>query len=200
MIAPRKFSGQTLLIASHNRGKLPEIAALFGPHGVTDFTSCIELGLPEPEETGSNFIDNAELKARAAAMASGLIAIADDSGLVIPAIGGQPGIYSARWCGPGKDFAVAMKRVEEMMRGQSDMRAHFTSALSLCWPDGHCESVEGYVHGHLTFPPRGNRGFGYDPIFIPDGHEITLGEMDPDQKHAISHRADAFRKLFARCF
>lgn len=200
MTGPRRFTGDSLVIATHNPGKVPEIAALFAPYGVREFLTCADLGLPEPVEDGDTFIANAEIKSRAAARESGRIAIADDSGLVVPALGGAPGIYSARWAGPQKDFRIAMARVENEMRGQADNRAHFVSALSLCWPDGHCETVEGYVHGHLTFPPRGSRGFGYDPIFIPQGHAMTFAEMEPAHKHAMSHRADAFRKLLARCF
>jgi XTP/dITP diphosphohydrolase len=155
--------------------------------------------LAEPEETETTFIGNAELKARAAATASGLPALADDSGMVVPALGGAPGVYSARWAGPGKDFGVAMKRVETELGGR-DPAAYFVCALSLAWPDGHVESVEGRVHGRLTFPGRGDKGFGYDPIFIAEGRDITFAEMDPDEKHSISHRADAFAQLVAQCF
>lgn len=194
----RKFDGDTLVVASHNKGKVREIAALLGPY-VARFRSAAELDLPEPEETGDSFIANAELKARAAATASGLIALSDDSGLVVPAIGGQPGIYSARWAGPGKDFAVAMERVRREL-GDGDRAAYFVSALTLAWPDGHCESVEGRVYGTLAWPPRGTNGFGYDPMFVPDGYDVTFGELDPEEKHWISHRADAFRQLVERCF
>jgi len=194
----RQFTGDTLVIASHNKGKVREIAELLGAH-VAHFPSAGDLNLPEPDETETTFIGNAELKARAAAAASNLPALADDSGLVVPALGGAPGIYSARWAGPGKDFAVAMERVETEL-GDRDPSAYFVCALSLAWPDGHVESVEGRIHGRLTFPGRGEKGFGYDPIFIAEGRDITFAEMDPDEKHSISHRADAFAQLVARCF
>jgi XTP/dITP diphosphohydrolase len=194
----RQFSGDTLVIASHNKGKVREIAELLGAY-VAHFPGAGDLNLPEPEETETTFIGNAELKASAAATASGLPALADDSGLVVPALGGAPGIYSARWAGPDKDFSVAMKRVETEL-GDRDRAAYFVCALSLAWPDGHVESVEGRVHGRLVFPGRGDKGFGYDPIFIATGHDITFAEMDPQEKHGISHRADAFAQLVARCF
>ena len=188
-----------LVIASHNPGKIREIDALLGPHGVK-VVSAADLGLAEPEEIGTTFSANAEIKARAAADGAGLPALADDSGLAVAALDGAPGIYSARWAGPGKDFAVAMRRVEGALAGKPDRRAQFVCALALCWPDGACEIFEGIVHGSLVWPPRGSRGFGYDPMFVPDGHGITFGEMDPDHKHRISHRADAFRKLVEACF
>jgi XTP/dITP diphosphohydrolase len=199
--AHRRFAGPKLVIASHNAGKAREIAALLAPYGV-DVISATKLDLPEPEETEKTFIGNAELKARAAAARSGLPALADDSGLVVPALDGAPGIYSARWAGEGRDFSIAMARVQRELEAKTadDRRAHFVAALSLCWPDGHCESFEGRVEGRLVWPPRGDKGFGYDPMFVPDGHEITFGEMEPAAKHAISHRADAFRKLTAACF
>lgn len=195
----RQFTGGRLVIASHNQGKVREIADLLAPFGA-EVVSAGELGLDEPEETGRTFVANAELKARAAAEASGHPALSDDSGLVVPALGGAPGIHSARWGGEGRDFALAMRKVEEALTGKSDRRAHFVCALSLCWPDGACATFEGTVHGVLVWPPRGDRGFGYDPIFMADGHDITFGEMEPTAKHAISHRADAFRKLIAACF
>lgn len=198
MTAPRRFSGDRLVIATHNPGKLREIAELLG-QWVPTLRSAGELGLPEPEETGDSFVANAELKARAAA-AAGHIALADDSGLVVPALGGDPGIHSARWAGPGKDFAAAMRRVEDGLAGKDDRSAYFVCALSLAWPDGHVETVEGRCTGSLAWPPRGDKGFGYDPIFVPDGFDITFGEMDPAAKHAMSHRADAFRQLVERCF
>jgi XTP/dITP diphosphohydrolase len=194
----RRFTGDTLVIASHNKGKVREIAELLGAY-VAHFPSAGELGLPEPEETEATFIGNAELKARAAAIASGLPALADDSGLVVPALGGAPGIYSARWAGPDKDFDFAIRRVQVELGG-GDPAAHFVCALALAWPDGHAESVEGRINGHLVFPPRGDRGFGYDPIFIMAGRDITFAEMDPAEKHAVSHRADAFAQLVALCF
>ncbi|SMH55668.1 RdgB/HAM1 family non-canonical purine NTP pyrophosphatase [Azospirillum agricola] len=198
MTAPRRFTGDTLVIASHNKGKVREIADLLGPYAA-NFTTAGELGLPEPEETGTSFVANAELKAKAAA-AAGHVALADDSGLVVPALNGDPGIYSARWAGPEKDFAMAMRKVEEGLTGKTDRSAYFVCALSLAWPDGHVETVEGRCYGTLVWPPQGPRGFGYDPMFRPDGFEQTFGEMDPARKHEMSHRADAFRQLVERCF
>jgi len=196
---PRRFQGDTLVIASHNKGKVREIADLLGAH-VRNFPSAGDLDLPEPEETETSFIGNAALKARAAALGSGLPALADDSGLAVDALGGAPGIYSARWAGPDKDFAQAMEKVRREMPEGADPTAHFVCALALAWPDGHVETVEGYAHGRLRFPPSGTRGFGYDPIFVPDGYSCTYAELAPEEKHAISHRADAFRQLVARCF
>jgi XTP/dITP diphosphohydrolase len=195
----RHFAGGRLVIASHNRGKVREIADLLAPFG-TDVVAAGDLGLDEPDETGESFVANAELKARAAALACGLPALSDDSGLVVPALGGAPGIHSARWGGEERDFALAMRKVEEALAGKDDRRAHFVCALSLCWPDGECSTFEGTVHGTLVWPPRGDRGFGYDPIFLANGCAVTFGEMEPEAKHAISHRADAFRKLIAACF
>ncbi len=195
----RRFAGETLIFASHNPGKLREISDLMAPFDVA-VTSAPELGLPEPEETGGSFAENAEIKAQAAARAAGAAALADDSGLVVAALGGAPGIHSARWAGKDRDFAAAMKRVEAELADAPGRSAHFTAALALAWPDGHCETFEGRIRGSLVFPPRGTRGFGYDPIFLPDGHAVTFGEMDPDEKHAISHRARAFAKLIAACF
>jgi XTP/dITP diphosphohydrolase len=183
-----------LVIASHNKGKVAEIEELLAPHGVA-VTSAAELGLDEPEETGDSFTANALLKARAAAAASGLPALADDSGLTVPALGGAPGIMSARWAGPKRDFNAAMARLERELAGRSDRRAAFVCVLALALPDGEARCFEGRVKGTLTFPPRGARGFGYDPIFIPDGHTETFGEMDPILKNAMSHRAIAFAKL-----
>ncbi len=186
------------MIASHNTGKVREIAELLEPLGF-DVTPASALGLDEPEETGTTFVANAELKARAAALACQLPSLADDSGLVVPALDGAPGIYSARWAGPERDFGVAMEHVHRELGDDADRRAYFVAALSLAWPDDHCETVEGRIDGILTWPPRGDRGFGYDPMFVPNGHERTFGEMDPVQKHAMSHRADAFRKLVTAC-
>jgi XTP/dITP diphosphohydrolase len=194
-----RLAGDRLVIATHNRGKLDEMAALLRPFGVLA-VSAGSLGLAEPQETGDSFEANAELKALAAAKASGLPALADDSGLVVPALDGAPGIYSARWAGPERDFARAMALVEERLRGKSDRRAHFVAVLALAWPDGHVECFRGEVHGDLVFPPRGKRGFGYDPIFVPAGGSETFGEMEPAAKHAISHRGAAFRKLAAVLF
>jgi XTP/dITP diphosphohydrolase len=195
----RRFEGQRLVIASHNPGKVTEIAALVRPYGVS-VVSAGALGLDEPAETGATFAENAMLKARAAALSSGLPALADDSGLVVPALGGDPGIYSARWAGPDKDFAAAMAKVDAALAGKDDRQAHFTCALAIAWPDGHAEIFEGEVHGALVWPPRGARGFGYDPIFLPEGRDLTFGEMDPDEKHRISHRARAFRLFVDACF
>jgi len=197
----RTFTEPKLVIASHNAGKVREIAELLAPFGVA-VVSAGELGLDEPEETGATFAANAELKARAAALESDLPALADDSGLAVHALGGAPGIQSARWAETvaGRDFRAAMERVEAELAGRADRTAHFVCVLALAWPDGHVETFEGRVDGTLVWPPRGEKGFGYDPVFRPDGHEITFGEMDPDDKHAISHRADAFARLVATCF
>lgn len=195
----RRFEGGRLVIASHNPGKVREMAELLAPYDV-EVVSAAELGLPEPEETADSFIGNAELKALAAAAAAKLPALADDSGLAVDALGGAPGVFSARWAGPKRDFAMAMQRVERQLGPDADRHAHFISVLSLAWPDGHVESFEGQVHGQLVWPPRGDRGFGYDPIFLPDGRSVTFGEMDPAGKHDISHRAVAFRQLVAACF
>lgn len=190
-----------LVLASHNAGKLREITDLLRPFHI-DVVNAGALGLTEPEETGKTFIENAELKARAAATASGMVALSDDSGLCVRALDNAPGIYSARWAGPDKDFCLAILRVQKELEnsGSPDRRACFVCALSLCWPDGHCESFQGEVHGQLVFPPRGRNGFGYDPIFLADGYDITFGEMDPDAKHAISHRAHAFKQMIDACF
>ena len=195
----RKFDGGKLVLATHNPGKVVEIGDLLAPFGA-DLVSADELGLPEPEETGTTFIANAELKALACSEESGLPALADDSGLVVPALGGDPGIYSARWAGPNKDFRSAMQKVEDGLLSEKDRSAHFVSALTLAWPDGHTESVEGKVQGELIWPPRGDQGFGYDPVFVAAGYDMTFGEMDPAVKHKISHRAEAFRKLVDLCF
>jgi XTP/dITP diphosphohydrolase len=188
--------GSTLVVASHNPGKVREIRALLGPHGI-DPIGAGDLGLPEPEETGATFAANAELKARAAALASGHFALADDSGLSVKALDGAPGIYSARWAEPAKDFSLAMARIERELheRAATDFAAHFTCALSLCSPHGEVQTFIGEVHGTLTFPPRGDHGFGYDPIFIATGMTETFAQMEPHKKHAMSHRARAFEKL-----
>ena len=199
--AIRKLAPGRLVIASHNPGKVREIAALLDGHGL-DVVSAGELDLPEPEETGTTFVMNAELKARAAADLSGLPALADDSGLCVDALGGDPGIFSARWAGEGKDFAEAMRRVEARLAEtpEAPRDAHFVCALALAWPDGHVEWFEGRCEGSLIWPPRGDRGFGYDPMFLPEGRSETFGEMDQDEKHRISHRADAFAQLVAAVF
>ncbi len=202
--------GGKLVIASHHAGKVREIAELLAPFDVT-VVSAGELGLPEPEETGTSFADNAMIKANAAAIASGLPALADDSGLVVPALNGEPGIYSARWAGADKTFLSAMERIRSELdaRGVArtpEPRAYFVCALALCWPAitfdsaAVCRSFEGRVDGHLEWPPRGKQGFGYDPIFVADGQSKTFGELDPAVKHAMSHRAMAFHKLVQACF
>ncbi|MGB0554014.1 MAG: RdgB/HAM1 family non-canonical purine NTP pyrophosphatase [Alphaproteobacteria bacterium] len=194
----RRFTEKQLIIASHNPGKVREIDDLLRPFGIT-VRSAGELSLEEPEETGNTFVANAILKAEAAANAAQLPALADDSGLAVDALGGDPGIYSARWAGPGKDFAVAMERIEALLTPESARTAQFVCALALAWPDGHVETFEGLVKGDLVWPPRGSAGFGYDPMFLPDGRAETFGEMDQTEKHTISHRADAFGKLVAAC-
>jgi XTP/dITP diphosphohydrolase len=193
--------GGKIVIATHNPGKLREIAALIEPLGI-ECVGAAGLGLPEPEEIGNTFLDNADLKAREAADLTGLVALADDSGLVVDALGGLPGIFSARWADDGqgnRDWMRAMKRVWtdlEIAGPDASRDAHFACALSLAWPsDGMVESFEGRVDGTLVWPPRGDKGFGYDPMFVPAGHDLTFGEMDPSEKHEISHRADAFAKL-----
>ncbi len=185
-----------LVIASHNAGKIREIGELLAPLGVTT-RAAGALGLPEPEETADSFAGNALLKARAAAAASGLPALADDSGLAVRALGGEPGIHSARWAGPERDFALAMAKVNRALGDAADRGAAFVCALALATPEGAEAVFEGRVEGRLVWPPSGGRGFGYDPIFVPDGHETTFGEMEPAAKHAISHRARAFAKLLA---
>jgi XTP/dITP diphosphohydrolase len=195
----RRFSGGRLVIASHNPGKVREIADLLRPFSVA-IVSAAELGLAEPEETETSFIGNARLKALAAAEASKLPALADDSGLEVMALNNAPGIYSARWAGPAKDFDAAMTRVLDGLKDAADRRARFVCALALAWPDGHCETFEGIVDGLIAPEKRGHRGFGYDPIFLPQGRTQTFGEMEPQAKHAISHRALAFRQLIEACF
>jgi XTP/dITP diphosphohydrolase len=206
---PRRITGQ-LVIATHNPGKLAEMRELLAPHGITAI-SAGDLDLAEPEETGGSFAANARIKATSAASAAKLPAFADDSGLVVEALDGAPGIYSARWAGPTKDFNAAMSRIERLLaeRGATEpakRKAHFVSALCVAWPDGHCEEVEARVDGALVWPPRGTAGFGYDPMFLPDGNERTFGEMTSIEKHGLpplgkglSHRARAFVKLAERC-
>ena len=201
----RRFTAPRLVLASHNPGKLSELRALLTPHGVA-ITSSRELGLPEPAETGLTFADNARLKAHAAAQASGLPALADDSGLEAHGLGGAPGVHSARWAGPERDFAVAMARVRDELSlrfgafERADRRAAFVAVLCLAWPDGHEELAEGRVEGELVDPPRGSGGFGYDPMFVPEGESRTFGEMAPADKQSQSHRARALRRLLALCF
>jgi len=205
----RQITGK-LVIATHNPGKLREMSELLGLYGVAA-VSVGELGLAEPEETGTTFRDNARIKAQAAAAASGLPAFADDSGLAVDALDGEPGIYSARWAGPDKDFQAAMQKIDQMLRERGaltpkDRGAHFVSALCVAWPDGHVEEFEAKVDGTLVWPPRGDKGFGYDPMFEPLGHARTFGEMPADEKHGLpprgkglSHRARAFLKLAEAC-
>jgi XTP/dITP diphosphohydrolase len=202
----RRIAGK-LVIATHNPGKLAEMRDLIAPYGI-DVVSAGELGLPEPDETGVTFRDNARIKATAATEAFGLPAFADDSGLAVDALGGAPGIHSARWAGPSKDFAAAMQTIEDRLQasGSTNRRAHFVSALCVAWPDGHIEEFEARVDGTLVWPPRGTQGFGYDPMFLPDGHTRSFGEMDAEEKHGLpprgkglSHRARAFVMLAEAC-
>ncbi|MCF8467751.1 MAG: RdgB/HAM1 family non-canonical purine NTP pyrophosphatase [Sneathiella sp.] len=204
MSAHRKFPGGKLVVASHNPGKVREIGELLAAFDVESI-SAGSLGLPEPVEDGMSFVANAEIKALAAAKASNMISLSDDSGFTVNLLDGDPGIYSARWAGPTKDFSVAMQAVEEKLAEKgavtpAERSASFICALSLAWPDGHVESFEGRVDGHAIWPPRGDKGFGYDPIFVPSGYDATFAEMEPAEKHAISHRADAFRQLIDACF
>ena len=194
--------GETLIVASHNPGKIEEIGDLVRPYGLA-VVSGPELGLPEPEETGDSFRANAVLKAQAAANGGRMPALADDSGLVVPALDGQPGIYSARWGGPARDFNLAMQKViaalDEKAVPEAERLACFVCALALAWPDGHVETFQGRVDGRLVWPMRGAKGFGYDPIFMPEGRDLSFGEMEPKAKHAISHRARAFAQLVPAC-
>ena len=204
----RKLAPGRLVIASHNQGKVREIRALLEPYGIEPL-SAGDLGLPEPEETGTSFAENALLKARASAEGADCVALADDSGLCVTALGGKPGVYTADWAErqrfegePGRDWYMAMGKVEGKLAEQGpdvDRSAYFACTLALAWPDGHSEVFEGRVEGNLVWPPRGNMGFGYDPVFQPIGFEETFAELDPAQKQAMSHRADAFRKLVAAC-
>ena len=191
--------GTRLVLASHNQGKLREIAELVAKLGVT-VVSAGSLGLPEPEEGEESFEANARIKALAAARASGLPALSDDSGFCVAALGGAPGVVSALWAGPGKDFRPAMERVRREMAGSADARAWFMCVLCLAWPDGHTECFAGRVDGQVAWPPRGANGHGYDPMFVPEGGRLTYGEMDQGEKHATSHRARAFAQLVAACF
>jgi len=195
----RKFTERKIVIASHNAGKVREIGALLAPFGV-EVISAGELNLGEPVEDADSFIGNAAIKAHAAAKASGLPALADDSGLEVAALDGAPGIYSARWAGPKKDFNIAIYEVLSKIADQDNRKANFTCALTLAWPDGHAESFEGKVFGTLSISPRGEKGFGYDPIFIAEGMNQTFAEIEPAAKHAISHRAHAFQQLVDACF
>ncbi len=197
----RRLEPGKLVIASHNAGKVREIAALLAPHGIEP-VSAASLGLPEPEETGTTFLVNADLKARYCADVSGLVALSDDSGLCVDALGGEPGVYTANWAETpdGRDWPLAMRKVEDALRAkgpEAGRDAHFVCMLCLCWPDGHAEYFEGRVDGTLAWPPRGRLGFGFDPVFVPLGYEQSFAELDPEEKHRISHRADAFAKLQA---
>ena len=194
----RKLGKGRLGAATHNKGKVRELKDLFEPAGL-EVVSAIELGLPEPEETEQTFAGNALIKARAAAEATGQPALSDDSGLEVTALGGMPGVHTAIWAGEPRDFYKAMEKVENLLReiDAKDRSARFVSTLAVVWPDGHEEVFEGEVHGTLVWPPRGEKGFGFDPVFVADGETETFGEMDPAKKHAMSHRADAFRKLKA---
>jgi len=195
-MAARLKRGDRLVIATHNQGKVRELGELFAPLGI-ECISAGSLGLPEPDETGASFAENAKLKAEAAANASGILAIADDSGLEVAALGGAPGIHAARWGGPAKDFNLAMQRVQNELEasGSSDRRANFTCALAFAAPGRQTQIFEGKVFGRVVWPPRGTHGFGYDPIFVPEGYSETFGEMDPAKKNALSHRMRAFEKL-----
>ena len=195
----RKLTEPKIVLATHNPGKVVEIKALLEPFG-TDVVAAGDLGLPEPIEDAPDFIGNAKIKALASATASGMPALADDSGLCVNALGGEPGIYSARWAGPNKDFNIAMTRVADELGDHEDRSAYFVCALCLAWPDGHTEAFQGEVHGNLVWSARGDLGFGYDPMFIPTGFDITFGEMDPNKKHGMSHRHHAFVQLVDACF
>ena len=197
---PRKLApGQKLVLASHNKGKLREIEALLRPLGI-EVISAGALGLPEPEEDAPDFAGNARIKAVAAATASGLPALSDDSGFCAAALDGAPGVLSARLAGPAKDFGMAMALVNERIGDNPDRRAWFIAALCLAWPDGHTETFLGRIDGTVVWPPRGAKGFGYDPMFVPAGAQQTFGEMNPDEKHAVSHRARAFAQVLTSCF
>jgi len=205
----RKLGSEKLVIATHNAGKLKEISALLEPYGV-ECVSAGELGLPEPRETGTTFVENALIKARAACEAAQLPALADDSGLSVAALDGRPGVYTADWAErqwfegkPGRDWYMAMGKVEGMLQAigpDADRHCWFSCALAIAWPDGDSVTYEGRVDGTFTWPPRGDKGFGYDPVFVPEGRSQTFAEIDPEEKHAISHRADAFAKLVADQF
>ena len=195
----RKFKDKIIILASHNPGKIREIAELLNPYKL-EIIFAPDLGLIEPEETGTTFVENAELKAQYAASTARLPSLSEDSGLVVPALNGAPGVYSARWAGDKKDYSKAMRKIEQLIKRHTDRTAFFFTAMSLCWPDGHCETFKGKIKGRLVWPPRGKLGFGYDPVFLPNGKRKTFGEMLPKAKHAISHRANAFAKLETACF
>ncbi len=192
----RKFTDKQLIVATHNPGKLREISSLLQPY-IPKFYSSGELNLPEPEETETTFMGNAILKARAAAKAGGKPALADDSGVSVTALSGDPGIYSARWAGPDKDFRMAMQKIHDALGDAKDRSGAFICVLALAWPDGHVETFEGKIEGQMIWPPRGEKGFGYDPMFVPDGYDKTFAEIEATEKRKISHRAKAFEKLLA---
>ena len=201
-MSARKLSPGPLVMATHNAGKVREIAALLGPHGMEP-VAARDIGLPEPAETEDSFAGNALLKARAASEGSGMVALSDDSGLEVSALDGEPGVYTADWATKPdgtRDWMMAMEKVEAALPADAARDAAFVCTLALVWPDGHAELFEGRVAGHLVWPPRGDKGFGYDPVFVPEGETRTFGEMEPAEKHAISHRARAFEKLVAACF
>jgi XTP/dITP diphosphohydrolase len=191
--------GEKLVLASHNAGKLREIEALLRPLRI-EVISAAALGLPEPVEDAPDFTGNARIKALAAATASGLPALSDDSGFCVAALHGAPGVHSARWAGPSRDFVAAMATVHERVADNLDRRAWFIAALCVAWPDSHTQTFVGRIDGAIAWPPQGDRGFGYDPMFVPDGWQQTFGEMNPDDKHAVSHRARAFAQVLASCF
>jgi len=193
----RVFEGHRLVIATHNRGKAREFAQLL-EFDIKDFANAADLHLPEPEETGVTFAENAILKSKAAAKETGSMALSDDSGLCVTALNGAPGIYSARWAGANKDFNFAMSRINHELGDAEDRSAYFICVLALSWPDGYTEIFEGRVHGHIAWPPRGTGGFGYNPIFIPQGHTRTFAEMSDEEKNAISHRSIATHHLLTR--
>ena len=195
----RRFTGGKLVIATHNAGKLREFQALLAPY-VKEIVSAAQLGLPEPEETGATFAENALLKAQAAAKASGHVALADDGGLCVTALGGKPGLHSARWAGLEKDFEKAMQQIQDELGASTDRSAYFMCALVLAWPDGHAETIEGRCDGTMVWPPRGDKGLGYDPVFIPEGYDCTFAEMGAEAKHKLSHRGKASRTLIEKCF
>lgn len=205
MTAPRVFSGDELVVATHNAGKLRELRAMFGAK-VKTLSAASDYGLDAPAETGTTFIENATIKAQYVAKATGKIALADDSGICVSALAGAPGVYAADWAEKQdgtRDFRMAMQKVHDGMQkaaDKADTKAYFVSCLVLAWPDGHTEAVEGHAHGHVVWPPRGENGFGYDAMFVPDGDARTYGEMNADEKNATNHRAVAFKKMMQKCF
>jgi len=199
----RKFTGTELVVATHNKGKLAELSEMFKREGLDiKLSSAADYRLPSPDETGTTCVENALLKARFVMKATGKISLADDSGLFVTALNGAPGVYSADWAEVNgkRDFGFAMERVHREMAGHLSKKAYFTSVLTLCWPDGHAETVEGFAHGNIVWPPRGTQGHGYDPIFMPVGRNLTYGEISDAEKNRVSHRADAFGKLLEKCF